>query len=109
MSDEQKKKAIIADKAPADILTKADTQAKPQDDKGISHRELNQEQRAALKRCRRAAGACLNVPREATFTELMVSRILALHMIPAGAADYYPRGHSGTGTCTIRFPVSLLT
>ena len=40
LNAEQKKKAIIADKAPKDILTKAETMVKPLKDEGIAVRVI---------------------------------------------------------------------
>ncbi|MEM1294240.1 MAG: DUF3500 domain-containing protein, partial [Verrucomicrobiota bacterium] len=44
LSDEQKAVAVIADKAPKDILTKDLPKVDPLDDKGIAYNDLNEDQ-----------------------------------------------------------------
>ncbi len=48
LNAQQKKKAVIADKAPKDILTKAETMVKPLESTGISFAELNADQKKKL-------------------------------------------------------------
>ena len=48
LNAEQKKKAVIAEKAPKDILTKAQTYVKPLESTGISFKELNDGQKKKL-------------------------------------------------------------
>lgn len=48
LSDDQKKKAVIADKAPRDILTAAESEVAALDDEGISYGDLDKAQKKAL-------------------------------------------------------------
>lgn len=48
LNAEQKKQAVLADKAPSDILTSAQRQAAIQEDKGVAFKDLSKEQQGML-------------------------------------------------------------
>lgn len=49
LDDAQRQRAIISDRAPSEILTRADQQAKPLEPAGLSYADMNSGQQAGLK------------------------------------------------------------
>jgi len=50
LNDDQKKAAIIGDKAPRDILTSAERKVTPLEDKGVAYGDLNSDQKKQLQK-----------------------------------------------------------
>lgn len=49
LEKEQRAACVLSDTAPADIISRLDRQAQMQEDRGVAHKELNEEQRGTLE------------------------------------------------------------